>query len=112
MAEPTEQQAGRDRRQEERKTVSLPGKLLFKGGEVDCTVYDMSPGGAHVAASSAVPANLPMRLKVTEHGEFLGMVAWRKDDRLGLRFIQFLEDGIELPEEPTISSADIDRKAS
>ena len=94
---PQPQQAS-DRRQEERKSVSLPGKLLFKGGEADCVVFDISPGGALVSTTAEVPDKLPLRLKVTQSGEFLGMAAWRKDDRIGLRFVQFLEDGLELPE--------------
>ena len=53
-----------------------------------------------MSAASTVPDNLPLRLKVTQSGEFLGMIAWRKDDRLGLRFVQFLEDGLEMPERP------------
>ncbi len=98
MSEPETQAAGADRRQEARKSVSLPGTLLFKGGQADCTVYDISPGGALVSASDAVPDGLPLRLKVTQSGEFLGMIAWRKEDRIGLRFVQFLEDGLEMPE--------------
>ena len=99
MSQPSLQVSKADRRQEERKAVSLPGKLLFKGGEADCVVFDISPGGAHVSAAGKVPDNLPLRLKVTQSGEFLGMIAWRKDDRLGLRFVQFLEDGLEMPEQ-------------
>ena len=77
---------------------------MFKGGEADCIVYDISPGGAHVATASAVPESLPLRLKVTQSGEFLGLVAWRKGDRLGLRFVQFLEDGLELPESNSVKN--------
>lgn len=102
MTEPLPQpQQASDRRQEERKSVSLPGKLLFKGGEADCVVFDISPGGALVSTAAEVPDNLPLRLKVTQSGEFLGMTAWRKGDRIGLRFVQFLEDGLELPESPS-----------
>lgn len=103
MPDPSLQLAKSERRQEARKSVNLPGKLMFKGGEADCVVHDISPGGAHVAALGKVPENLPLRLKVTRSGEFLGVVAWRRDDRLGLRFVQFLEDGLEMPEAPPLS---------
>ena len=89
---------GRERRAVDRKPVNIPGRLIHDQGEESCTVYDISPQGAHVSASSAVPSDRPIRLKLTRHGEFIGKVAWREADRMGLDFFQIGEERIDLPD--------------
>lgn len=89
--------AGAERRQSERRTVNLPGKIIADGQESDCSVYDISPEGALVSACEGVALNQAIRLKVTANGEFLGLVVWRKDGRMGLKFMQFEDDGMRLP---------------
>ena len=86
-----------DRRQTERKPVNLPGTLLVDGVESSCTVHDISPQGAHLTCDSDVPIDHQARLKVTANGEFVGVVAWRREGRIGLRFVQFEEDCLVLP---------------
>ena len=88
---------GADRRQSERRAVDLPGKILFDGGERDCAVYDISPEGALASAVEGIAVDHAVRLKVTENGEFLGLVVWLKDGRMGLKFMQFEDDGMRLP---------------
>ncbi|MCG8359001.1 MAG: PilZ domain-containing protein [Kiloniellales bacterium] len=87
----------RDRRSVERKSVNLPGRLIFEGGTEDCRVYDISPQGAHISASSQAPINLPVRLKLTEHGEFVGQIVWRRGERMGIKFFHVGEERIDLP---------------
>ena len=97
MSDQPRGQPGLDRRQSPRRTVDLPGRILFDGGEEDCRVYDISPDGALVSASERISENQAIRLKVTANGEFLGLVVWRRDDRMGLKFMQFDEDGMRPP---------------
>lgn len=96
-AKDSQAEDGRNRRSVERKPVRLPGRLFYEGGEEDCTVYDVSPQGANVSASNNVPINQPIRLKLTQHGEFVGQVVWRKGDRMGVRFFHLGEERIDLP---------------
>ncbi len=96
-AKDTQAQDGRNRRSVERKPVCLPGRLFYEGGEEDCTVYDVSPHGANLSASNNVPINRPIRLKLTQHGEFVGQVVWRKGDRMGVKFFHLGEERIDLP---------------
>ena len=97
MTQTAPQKDGRERRTVDRKPVNLPGRLIHDGGEESCVVYDISPQGAHVSASAAVPSEGPIRLKLTQHGEFIGKVAWRKQDRVGLEFFLLGEERIDLP---------------
>ena len=87
-----------DRRQSERKPVNLPGKLLLGAAEEPCTVHDISPQGAHVTSACEAPIGHQVRLKVTANGEFVGVIAWRREGRIGLRFVQFEDDRLVQPE--------------
>ena len=88
----------KDRRSSDRKSVSLPGRLIFDKGSEDCMVHDISPRGANVTASEKVPSNRPITLKLTAHGEFIGKVVWRKGDRVGLEFLHLSDDPTLLQE--------------
>ena len=81
-----------ERRGAERKSVSLPGTLIFDGGTEECTVFDISPRGANVTASNRVPIDRPIKLKLTRHGEFVGKVVWRRGERMGLKFLHLSDD--------------------
>ena len=92
MLDQTSNQGTDERRGADRKPVSLPGTLIFDGGTEDCTVFDISPRGANVTASNRVPIDRPIKLKLTRHGEFVGKVAWRRGDRMGLEFLHLSDD--------------------
>ncbi|MGF1609676.1 MAG: PilZ domain-containing protein [Kiloniellales bacterium] len=90
----------KNRRSGERKAVELPGTLIFEDGAEPCTIFDISPRGAKVSACHRVPLDRPIRLKLTEHGEFIGRIVWRNGDRMGLEFLH-LGDGISYPSDLT-----------
>ena len=52
----------------------------------DCIVFDISAGGAVVTSSSLASPDQSVRLKLTEKGEFRGIVVWQRDDRIGIKF--------------------------
>ena len=99
MTEPLVTAAPENRRKTERKSVSLPGKIILDGKEADCLVHDISPDGALIASDEALVVNRSIRLKVTANGEFLGLVVWGREGRYGLKFVQFEDDGMHLPPE-------------
>ncbi len=83
-----------ERRDVERKPVHLPGRLFFDDTEKSCTVFDISPRGANISALNQLPINRSVRLKVTQNGEFVGRVVWRRGERMGLRFVHFDDEPI------------------
>jgi len=80
-----------ERRQFDRRTVNLPGQLITGSQANDCVVFDISAGGAVVAAQAEAEPQQAVRLKLTERGEFSGTVAWRRADRIGIKF-DFLDE--------------------
>lgn len=100
MSHQPSEPSGGERRQTERLAVELPGEILVDGVREDCLVYDISPDGALLSASDRVAVNSAIRLKVTANGEFVGVVVWRRDDRMGLKFMQFEDDGMRFPDQP------------
>jgi len=58
-----------------------------KGGDtMDCTVLDISPGGAKLQTSDPLPASTSVRLKLSHGGDFEGVVAWQQGSFMGLAF--------------------------
>lgn len=76
----------RDRRRHSREFCECPGLLLHDLGEEDCTVVDLSPGGAKIRIDQVLEAYMPVRLKMTRDGEFAGEVVWIAAGAVGLRF--------------------------
>jgi hypothetical protein len=93
-----------NRRTDDRKPVELPGTLILDDGTEPCTIFDISPRGAKVSACQRAPLDRPIRLKLTEHGEFIGKVVWRRGDHMGLEFLH-LGDDIAYP--PDLTGRDI-----
>lgn len=94
MAEQSAPQGGTNRREHSRKAVRIPGLLIFGANEEACTVFDISPRGANISASDNVPINQPLRLKLTQHGEFVGRVVWRRGNRMGMRFVHLQDEPV------------------
>lgn len=78
-----------ERRRFRRVRVDLPGKLFVPGTaeEFDCTVVDMSPGGANVACEAAVAKETVVVLYVNTFGRFEGAIVRRDDRSVGVRFV-------------------------
>ena len=82
-----------ERRIRERIPVSWNAKLVFEGGSEACKVIDFSPRGARVSATNKAPINRRLSLRLTQHGEFVGRIVWRRPESMGLRF-QHLDDAL------------------
>ena len=80
-----------NRRIQNRHDVSLPGKLTINGTTSDCTVVNLSLGGALVAAHTKYPMgqrlhiafSVPAPLHAIEVG---GTVRWSNTDGVGVQF--------------------------
>ena len=90
-----QQQQGIERRQYERRSVHLPGRLTTGDRTDDCVVFDISAGGAVVQSPTAAAPAQSVRLKLTEKGEFSGTVVWQRDDRIGIKFDHLDEDRLD-----------------
>jgi hypothetical protein len=71
-----------------RHRVFKGGRLAFKGGSsVECTVRNISPGGARVDVTSpiALPAQLTLLID-TDHFRRLCHPVWTHNTRIGVAF--------------------------
>ena len=93
MSEPNTPET--ERRRHVRMAVHWAGDLSAEGtgkgsaaagGTMDCTVLDISPGGAKLQTSDPLPAATPVRLKLSHGGDFEGIVAWQQGSFMGLAF--------------------------
>lgn len=80
-----------ERRRHVRMTVHWAGDLSAEGtagaeAPMDCTVLDISPGGAKLQTSDPLPATTLVRLKLSHGGDFEGVVAWQQGSFMGLAF--------------------------
>ena len=78
---------GLERRKYRRKKCLLPAQLITNLGAHDCRVLDLSQGGAKVETSAIVTPNQAVTLVVKPIGTFTGLVAWRTDRCLGMKFL-------------------------
>jgi hypothetical protein len=77
-----------DNRHSSRKRTYKGGKIyLNHAGTLDCTVRDLSPGGACLEIES--PVGIPDSFSLSIRGEFEARkchVTWRKARRIGVQF--------------------------
>lgn len=92
MSEPNTPET--ERRRHVRMAVHWAGDLSAQGNSrksagddtMDCTVLDISPGGAKLQTSDPLPAATAVRLKLSHGGDFEGVVAWQQGSFMGLAF--------------------------
>ncbi len=77
-----------DRRRYRRVRLNLPGKLFIPAEEreLECTVSDLSPGGASVECEYVPEANCPIVLYVDRFGRFEGTVVHQNGKEFGVHF--------------------------
>ncbi len=80
-----------NRRTSTRHAVSLAGKLTISGVQKECTVLNLSLGGAQVAAGSRIPMGQRLQIVFTipttpEPIEVGAVVRWSDDKATGLQF--------------------------
>jgi hypothetical protein len=77
-----------DERQDRRRQLLWSGVLQTARGPAQCTVVDISHGGARVSVGSAVGAGQAVTLVVTGLGMFRGTVVWSEGGTIGIEFAQ------------------------
>jgi hypothetical protein len=80
-----------DNRRQSRHEVSIPAKLTVDGTSNDCTVLNLSLGGAQIAAHAKYA--MGQRVKIAFHVpamadaiEVGGTVRWSNSDGVGIQF--------------------------
>ena len=86
-AKPAPTKLPRERRRFARSGVSVVGQLLRGVTAVDCTVLEVSPGGALLAVAAPVPTLGPATLRITGAGAFHCRVAWSRAGKAGICFL-------------------------
>ena len=76
-----------ERRRHSRMAVHWLGDVTTAGQAVDCTVLDISPGGAKLQSAEPLPALTEVLLKLYHGGQFGGQVAWQHGSFMGIEFV-------------------------
>lgn len=86
--EPVVEKAKAERRRFKRVRVDLPGKLFVpaESRECQCTILDLSPGGAAVECEGELEAHTQVVLYIDGFGRFEGEVVNRAAGGFGVRF--------------------------
>lgn len=84
MTRPT----GIERRRHPRKAVCLEGRLQTGRLWHDCSIVNISPGGAKLSVAKPVGRARMVRLEIGRFGKFGAEIVWRTGSELGLRFTQ------------------------
>lgn len=80
-----------ERRQMQRGRTFLGGSITFgyQGFTIDCLVKDMSPHGARVIFSDAIPVPSEVDLFIERHGKTRrARFVWRRDQEAGIVFLE------------------------
>ncbi len=75
-----------DKRQHLREGVALAAQVSSAEMIADCTVLNITLGGAKIRIAEALPAGQTLTLNVDRFGRFPGRARWRSRDELGLQF--------------------------
>jgi len=73
-------------RHEERKEVSFATTISIGDKTKDCSILDISAGGAKLQTRATGEKKTPVVLNLERFGEFTGEVAWARGGNLGIKF--------------------------
>ena len=76
------------RRRFHRLPVIWSGRLEQPGAQTDCTILNVSPGGAKLQLSEAEPCPSRVTLHSPRFGQLRGRVVWHRHDQIGLSFVE------------------------
>jgi hypothetical protein len=82
-----------ERRASQRQRILKAGSIEFDGTGIDCTIRNISPLGATIEVAS--PAGIPHEISLlfrTQHVRQHGYIVWRKERRMGVRFLMLEAD--------------------
>lgn len=83
-------------RRYERTTVLWSGNLVYRDQSVACIIVNISAGGAMVRADDPAFVMSPVVLRNSRIGDLIAEVMWRRDDELGLKFVDDPETVAEI----------------
>lgn len=78
--------AAQERRRHSRQSVHWTANLHAADDPNECTVLDISPGGAQVQTSDPLPAKTGIVLKLDQGDEYPGDIVWQQGSFMGIRF--------------------------
>lgn len=78
---------GSERRAHARRTVLWAGTMAIGDSEVQCTIHDISSGGALLDTGRSFKTDDRIMLRVDGLGEVPGRVAWRDGNLVGIAFL-------------------------
>ena len=76
-----------ERRRFERAAVLWSGELLIGGQAAPCVIVNIAAGGAMVRTPEAAICQSRVTLRNPRLGDLDAEVTWRKNDEMGLRFV-------------------------
>jgi len=77
-----------DRRRFRRQAVIWDAAMLEQEKTVDCTVLNLSAGGAKIMIDRTDITSSRVTLRIPQCGVFVCEVAWRHGHTMGLRFLE------------------------
>jgi len=88
-----------ERRKEPRRRVLLTGKIVYINNSfsADCTIRDLSPGGARIAVHPEAVLADPFLIVVRQAMVHASRTAWRAHPQVGLQFLEAVDLGGEAP---------------
>lgn len=91
---------GEDRREHVRKPLLVSGMIYCGTKEYPCLVENVSAGGLGLVANgdlddSGIVSGAVLAVRVDGYGVLAGVVAWRNDNRLGIRFLNAPEQAAD-----------------
>ena len=85
-----------EHRRFERTTVLWSGDLVYREQIVGCIIVNISAGGAMVRLEDPAFVMTPVVLRNPRIGDLTAEVLWRRDDELGLKFLDDPETVAEI----------------
>jgi hypothetical protein len=82
-----QQKSFTEQREHARVSVVYSGKIFVGPKEIDCTIFNISAGGAKVYVKSPLEHAAVVTLKIDRFGSFHGRVVWSNGDRAGIKFL-------------------------
>lgn len=76
-----------ERRRHDRVTTNLPAAIAFEAETVDCTIRNLSEGGACLVVPAATFVPSEFRLLLPGGIALACFVRWREDERFGVEFL-------------------------
>jgi hypothetical protein len=71
-----------------RLRANWPGEIRIAGEKIACTVRDVSSGGASLTTEAAPEADGELWLVLENVGPVPAALAWRENNRVGIRFLK------------------------